>query len=291
MKKDYTNQYKEIMSENWISITDSEFIDFKALVYSKIGINLTDDKRNLVMGRLQKLLKQKGFINFGQYLKYVVSDRTGYALGELANNISTNHTFFYREHDHFEFFSETVLPQIDKSLQASGKNDIRIWSAGCSTGEEPYLLVMLMMEYFGTRYQSLDAGVLATDISEKALNIAGKAIYNDDRLKLLPEKYKKKYFKKIGTNEWQVKEIVRKEVLYRRFNLMNEVFKFKNQFHVIFCRNVMIYFDEKTRNELVKKFQDLIMINGYLFIGHSETINKKLFSLQFVMPALYRKIK
>jgi chemotaxis protein methyltransferase CheR len=291
MNKKTTDQYREILSDDWISISDSEFVALKELVYKKIGINLTDDKRNLVMGRLQKILRAKSFANFRQYYDYVITDKTGYALGELANNISTNHTFFYRENDHFEFFANTVLPQIDSSLKASGRKDIRVWSAGCSSGEEPYLLVMLMMDYFGSRYQSLDAGVLATDISEKALNIAKAGIYDEGRLKQLPEKYLKKYFKQISPTEWEVKDIVKKEVLYRKFNLMNEVFKFKNQFHVIFCRNVMIYFDEKTRNELVRKFQDLIMLNGYLFIGHSETINKKLFNLQFVMPALYRKTK
>lgn len=291
MKKDLSKQFREVLPENWINITDSEFNALKELVYDKIGINLTDEKRNLVMGRLQKILKQKRFSNFGQYYDYVVRDRTGYALGELANNISTNHTFFYRENDHFEYFFSTVLPQIEDSLKATGTNDIRIWSAGCSSGEEPYLLVMLMMEYFGDKYKQLDAGVLATDISEKALSIAHNGIYHEDRLKLLPEKYKKKYFNQVSNSEWKVRDFVRKEVLYRRFNLMNEVFKFKKEFHVIFCRNVMIYFDEKTRNELVRKFQDLLMINGYLFIGHSETINKKLFNFKFIMPALYRKMK
>jgi chemotaxis protein methyltransferase CheR len=285
------HQFKEIISENWIAISDSEFIALKELVYNKIGINLTDDKRNLVMGRLQKILRQKSFTSFRQYYDYVISDKSGSALGELANNISTNHTFFYREHDHFEYFQKTVLPQIDNSLKASNIKDIRVWSAGCSSGEEPYMLVMLMMEYFGNRYASFDAGVLATDISDKALGIAKRGVYDESRLKNLPEKYLKKYFKKINATEYEVKDIVKKEVLYRKFNFMNEVFKFKKQFHVIFCRNVMIYFDEKTRNELVRKFQDLLVINGYLFIGHSETINKKLFNLQFVMPALYRKIK
>ena len=284
-------ELKNLKSENWIEIKDSEFNDLRDLVYKRLGINLSGEKRALVMGRLQKTLKQKNLKTFGQYYNFVVADKSGSALSDLANLISTNHTYFFRENSHFDYFYSTVLPQIDESLKASTIKDIRIWSAGCSSGEEPYMLVMLMMDYFGTRYKSLNAGILATDISEKALNTANNGVYSDDKINLLPDKYKKKYFKKVGESEWKVNDIVKKEVIFRRFNLMNEVFNFKKQFHVIFCRNVMIYFDEITKNTLVHKFEDLLLMNGYLFIGHSENIKKKLFNLNYILPALYRKTK
>jgi chemotaxis protein methyltransferase CheR len=279
----------EFFSDSWIHITDEEFKQLRDLVYKNIGINLTEEKRNLLMGRLQKILRQKGFDNFSSYYNFVISDKSGDALSELANSISTNHTFFYREKDHFEFFLEQVLPEFNERLLKENVHDFRLWSAGCSSGEEPYNIVMLMKEYFGAEYKKWDAGVLATDISEKALETARKAIYSDDRIKYLPPNYKKKYFKSIDSANWEVVDDVKSEVTFRRFNLMNQVFPFKKKFHVIFCRNVMIYFDEQTRITLVNKFYDLLVPGGYLFIGHSETLKREVHKFQFVMPALYRK--
>lgn len=279
----------EFFSESWIHITDEEFKQLRDLVYKNIGINLTEEKRNLLMGRLQKILRKLGYTNFNSYYNYVISDKTGDALSELANSISTNHTFFYREKDHFEYFLNHVLPEFSRKINLEGSHDFRIWSAGCSSGEEPYNLVMLMKEFFGNDYKKWDAGILATDISEKALSTARQGIYSDDRIRYLPDSYKKKYLKKIDANNWLVNDDVRNEVTFRRFNLMNEVFPFKKKFHVIFCRNVMIYFDEPTRITLVNKFYDLLVPGGYLFIGHSETLKREVHEFQFVMPALYRK--
>lgn len=279
----------EFFSDSWIHITDEEFKQLRELVYKNIGINLTEEKRNLLMGRLQKILRSRGFSNFNSYYNFVISDKTGDALSELANSISTNHTFFYREKDHFEFFLNHVLPEFAERLYKEGTYDFRMWSAGCSSGEEPYNLIMLMKEFFGNDYKKWDAGILATDISEKALNTARQAIYSDDRIRYLPDSYKKKYLKKIDATNWVVNEDVKKEVTFRRFNLMNEVFPFKKKFHVIFCRNVMIYFDEQTRITLVDKFYNLLVPGGYLFIGHSETLKREVHEFQFVMPALYRK--
>ncbi len=279
----------EFFSDTWIHITDDEFKRLRELVYRNIGINLTEEKRNLLMGRLQKILRTRGYNNFSSYYDFVINDKSGEALSELANSISTNHTFFYREKDHFEFFLNKALPEIDARLKASNNNDIRIWSAGCSSGEEPYNLVMLMMEYFGMNYKKWDAGVLATDISDKALTFARKAVYNDDRVRYLPPDYKKKYFKKIDKDQWEVIDAIKKEVIFRKFNLMNEVFPFKKQFHTIFCRNVMIYFDEPTRITLVNKFYNLLLPGGFLFIGHSETLKREVHNFKFIMPALYQK--
>ena len=279
----------EVLSQNWITISDNEFDLLSKFVYNNIGINLTDEKRNLLMGRLQKLLRQKKLSNFKEYYEYVINDKSGSALSELANYISTNHTFFYREHDHSEYFQKTVLKEIDERLKITGENDIRIWSAGCSSGEEPYTLLMLMMEHYGERYNLLNAGILATDISEKALDTAKKGIYSADRVKLLPEILKKKYFKKHPNGDWEVIERLKKEALFRKFNFMNPTFPFKKPFDVIFCRNVMIYFDMETRENLVEKFFNALLPGGYLFIGHSETIKRERHRFEFISPALYRK--
>lgn len=219
----------------------------------------------------------------------MVTDKSGSALSELANAISTNHTYFYREKDHFEFFKQTALPEIVNMNRMAGDNDVRIWCAGCSTGEEPYNLVMQMLEFFGMDYNNWRAGILATDISERALLIAKRGVYSKDRIVNLPEDYKRKYFKKISNDEYEVVDKLKQEVLYRRFNLMNPRFVFKKKFHSIFCRNVMIYFDEPTRIELVNKFYDLLVPGGYLFIGHSESLKRDTHKFNYVMPALYQK--
>jgi chemotaxis protein methyltransferase CheR len=289
-KKYQPGQISEIITKNWIEITDREFELLTKLIYDKIGINLTDQKRALVMGRLQKLLRQKNFSNFHQYYEYVLNEKSGEALGELANYISTNHTFFYREKDHFEFFVKETLPWIEERMKNSNSNDIRIWSAGCSSGEEPYTLVMLMMEYFGPRYTHFNAGILATDISEKALGIAKEGIYSYERIRNLPEHFIKKYFKRAGANDWKIDDRVKNEVTFRKFNLMNEVFPFRKQFDTIFCRNVMIYFDLPTRYKLVDKFYEMTMPSGYLFIGHSESLSRDKNRYKYIMPATYRKL-
>jgi len=279
----------EIYTQKWVEISDQEFKSLRDLIYNNIGINLSDEKKNLMMGRFQKILRARNFSTFKEYYDFVSKDSSGEALSELANSISTNHTFFYRENDHFEYFLKTVLPEVTSTLVSQGSKDLRIWSAGCSSGEEPYDLMMLMLEYFGNDYKNWTAGILATDISEKALNIARKGVYSADRIHNLPELYKKKYFKKAG-NEFEIIDNIKNEVVFRRFNLMNPVFTFKKKFNTIFCRNVMIYFDEPTRIELVNKFYNLLVPGGYLFIGHSETLKRDTHNFQYIKPAVYKKV-
>ncbi len=289
MPREMIDNVTEIKTVNWISISDAEYKKLTQFVYDYIGINLTEQKRNLLMGRLQKVLREKKFNNFTDYYNFLVADKSGAALSELANFISTNHTFFWRENDHFEFFQKRVMPEIVERKRMQNSNDIRIWCAGCSTGEEPYTLVMLMKEALGASYSDFTAGILATDISEKALDIARAGKYSSYRMKSMPEHLKKKYFKKIG-DDWHVIDSVKSEVTYRRFNLMNDVFPFKKAFDSIFCRNVMIYFDEQTRIALVQKFYDISAHSAYLFIGHSETIKRETTQYKFVSPAIYKKI-
>lgn len=279
----------EIISQSWITITDNEFIALSNLVYDKIGIQITDQKKTLLVGRLQKLLRAYKFKSFQEYYNYITNEKSGKAISELANYISTNHTFFYREHEHFEFFYKYALPEIEQKLKKSKIKDIRIWSAGCSSGEEPYTLIMLILEYFGKEYKNYDAGILATDISEKALKYAIEGIYSDEKVSPLPDNFKNKYFTKNSDGTWKIADGVKKEVTFRKFNLISEVYPFKKQFDIIFCRNVMIYFDDKTREKLVEKFYNFTAPMGYFFIGHSETLNRTKSQFKFIMPALYQK--
>jgi chemotaxis protein methyltransferase CheR len=281
--------YSEIENQGMKLISDEEFNLIRNLVYEKVGINLTGQKKALVTGRLQKILRDRKFQTFRDYYNFVISDKSGEALSELVDKISTNHTFFGREADHFNYFRNKVLPEIVQRKQLEKSNDIRIWSAGCSTGEEPYTLVMLMKEFFGKDYIKWDAGILATDISTVALSKASVGIYEDNRLHNFDTELKKKYFKLTNDEKWQVSDEIKREVTYRRFNLMNDFFPFKKEFDVIFCRNVMIYFDTETRINLVNKFYENTVQNGYLFIGHSETIDRKYTQYKYIAPAIYQK--
>lgn len=283
------DRLNEVKLETLIEISDKEYNMIKDYVYKTIGINLGDEKKTLLSGRLQKLLRKYSFASFTEYYDFVSRDKTGEALSELADNISTNHTFFYREPSHFEFFKNEFLPQLIKTKIENKSNDIRVWCAGCSTGEEPYMLVMLMMEVLGNDYSKYLAGILATDISSRALMKAQKGVYSEDSLKKIPINMVSKYFKKLPSGDYEVIDRVKKEVTFRRFNLMNQTFPFKKPFDAIFCRNVMIYFDLETRNALIEKFYNQTVENGLLFIGHSETINKNHTKYRYVMPAMYIK--
>jgi chemotaxis protein methyltransferase CheR len=274
-----------------MTITDSEFQLLRSLIYDRFGIDLSNKKRGFIVSRLQKLLRAEGFKTFKSYYDKIISDKTGMALSQLANFISTNYTFFNRESVHFEYFYKTALSEIVKIMKSQNGNDLRIWCAGCSTGEEPYMLVMLMLEFFGKEYFLWNAGVLATDISDKALKVAKQGIYSNEQVKLVPADLRLKYFNRIDKDNWAVKDIVKREVTFRHFNLMNETFPFKKTFHMIFCRNVMIYFDKPTRDALTNRFYRFTAPGGFFFIGHSETLPREDCSYKYVMPALYRRVK
>ena len=271
-----------------MQLSDDEFNLIRTLVYERFGINLTEAKRSLVVGRLQKTLRLLGFDSFMRFYEYLVQDKSGSALDALINQISTNHTFFYREGAHFAYFRDTVLPEMKLRFQHEQRRDLRVWCAGCSSGEEAYTIIIEMMEYFREEYNLWDAGVLGTDISAKALNKAVAGVYPCENIKNAPA-YAQRYFKKQQDDKWEVSSAIKKEVTFRRFNLMNQTFPFKKLFHVIFCRNVMIYFDQATRVGLIKKFHDCLAPGGYFFIGHSESLGREQSLFEYIMPAVYRR--
>jgi chemotaxis protein methyltransferase CheR len=268
------------------AISDQEFSELVQFIKQNYGINLSQ-KRSLVLGRLHNYIVQSGFDNFSEYLQYVLSDRTGKAGTILLNKLTTNHTYFQREPKHFELLERDVLPYL-AGTEAKNR-DLRIWSAGCSTGEEPYTLAMTVDSYFGAEKWRWDTKILATDLSAAALERAQKAVYANSQLETLPGGWRTKYFRKLDDDCSIITEKVRNEVIFRRFNLMNLVFPFKKKFHIIFCRNVMIYFDTETKRELVNRFYDHMEPGGYLFIGHSESINRHESKYKFIAPAVYRK--
>ncbi len=268
------------------TISDKEFKQLSEYIQVNYGIFLKDEKQTLLTGRLSSVLVDKNFNSFAEYFNYIVADKTGEAVITLIDKITTNHTFFMREGDHFEFFKEKVLPLLERK---SKTKDLRVWSAGCSSGEEPYTLAMILDEYFGMDKKWWDTKVLATDISSKVLDIAVQGIYSNDSIAMIPPYWKLKYFEKLGNEKSVLIPRIRNDVIYRKFNLMDKSFPFRKKFHVIFCRNVMIYFDNKTKQELVKKFYDVTEPGGYLFIGHSESLNRNETEYKCILPAVYRK--
>ncbi|MGP0587204.1 CheR family methyltransferase [Paenibacillus timonensis] len=269
-----------------IAITNEEFRQLSEYIRQHYGIHLKEEKRALVMGRLQQVLVSKHFSSFKEYFHYVVSDRTGEAVMTLVDKITTNHTFFMREFDHFEFLRERVLPYLEAAVK---DRDLRIWSAGCSSGEEPYTLAMLLDEYFGASKPLWDAKVLATDISAEILSKAQRGEFAADDLSALPASWRMKYFNVRDREHFTVHDKLKREVIFRKFNLMETTFPFRRKFHVIFCRNVMIYFDNPTKEALVNKFYQHLEPGGYLFIGHSESLQRETTPFKYVKPAIYRK--
>jgi len=283
-------QKSVIIESSMMKMTDREFRQLRELVYERLGINLTEKKRSMLIGRLQKLLRTSSFKNFQDYYEYLVNDSSMTAMTELINRVTTNYSFFYRGKSHFEFFVQSALPEVIASLKRQNSRDLRVWTAGCSTGEEPYMLAILMREFFGNGYGMWDGGILATDISEKVLNFALEGVYPEDRTKEIPVQLKHKYFNKLTDGQLAIRESIKREVIFRKFNLKNTNYPFRKPFQMIFCRNVMIYFDKQTRDTLLHRFYEATEPDSYLFIGHSETLGREQNLYKYIMPAVYRRL-
>jgi chemotaxis protein methyltransferase CheR len=278
----------DVLSD-FIHITEEEFKLISGLVYDKFGINLTDKKKTLVTGRLNKILKGMGFKNFKDYYDFVINDSSNYSLLLLIDKISTNHSYFFREPKHFDFLARRLMPEFAKRNTGKELRDIRVWCAGCASGEEAYTLAMLFDSFLYDHPGAFNPMLLATDISMSSLENAVRGIYGQYKLKDVPVMYRHKYFEIIDENNVKINDVLRKYIMFKRLNFMREKFPFKNQFDAIFCRNVMIYFDNDTKNRLVGKFYDMLKPGGHLFIGHSESIRNDESQFRYVEPAVYRK--
>lgn len=268
-------------------ITNKEFVLIRDYIKKNYGINLGEEKKSLIYSRLRSVLNEKGFKNFTEYYDYLVSDKSGQASIVFIDKMTTNHTFFMREVEHFYYFRDQVLPYLESSVK---DGDLRVWCAGCSSGEEAYTIEMFMLDYFKDKPRNWNTEILATDISSSVLSKAVKGVYGKEQTRPLPEHWKKKYFKNYDDENVIVSNDVKSKVTYRKFNLMENTFPFRKKFQVIFCRNVMIYFDNETRNKLVEKFYQASDYGAYLFIGHSESLNNTGTKYKYIMPAVYRKV-
>lgn len=214
-----------------------------------------------------------------------LSDTTGTVTNLLLTKLTTNYTYFMREETHYRFMEERALPEWTRRIR---DHDLRTWSAGCSSGEEAYTASMVIKEFLGTEKSRWDTTILATDISPRVLAAAKEGVYPSTHLEGLPEKYRRKYFIKLPDDQCKVNDELGKSVIFAPLNLM-ERFKFRRKFHIIFCRNVMIYFDNATKKELAAKFYEVLEPGGYLFIGLSETLSGIFNGLDHVSPSIYRK--
>jgi len=265
-----------------VKLTDNEFLDFVQYMHKNYGIDLSK-KRILIEGRLSNLVEKKGMSNFSQYLESVKRNKEEITI--LINKLTTNYTYFYREENHFKYLKEVILPFEEKNNKSRILN---IWSAGCSSGEEPYTIAMVIDDYFKFSGSQWKIQILASDISENVLSKAREGIYTEEAIKNLPESYKKKYFDRTNDGKLQVNADIRKHVTFKVFNLMDPITD-KNKYDVIFCRNVMIYFNAETKLNIVNKFYDANKSGGYLMIGHAETIQRNKSKYLYINPAIYKK--
>ena len=254
------------MEKDELLISDSDFNRMVTFVRSNYGIDL-HAKRQLIQSRLANVVKNKGFQNFKEYVDYLLTKGSGDDINELLSKLTTNYTYFQRETESFDFFVKKMLPDLTKK---HAKNKIlSIWSAACSSGEEPYNMTMYMMDYFGRQWGAWDARMLATDLSVEVLAKAQKGIYQvPDNM---PTHWKREYFKPAGGDRYQIAPKVKQNVIFRQFNLMEPI-QFKRKFDVIFCRNVMIYFDMPTKTALINRMYDATVPGGYLIISLSENL-------------------
>lgn len=262
---------------------DRQFQTIRARVYDICRINLHAGKENLVRARLGQRLRALGLHSFDDYIDYLNRDIANQEIDRMIDILTTNKTSFFREAQHFDFLKQQAMPE----LVESGRM-LRFWSAGCSTGEEPYSMAITLKEAT-PRQPDYDMRILATDISTRVLARAREGLYNSDVAREIPPGYLKSYFQsRQEENTIRVKTAIKSLVRFARLNL-NENWPMKGPFDVIFCRNVMIYFDKATQQNLIERFWRMLRPGGFLFIGHSESLITSVHKFKYVQPAIYQK--
>lgn len=272
-------------------LNQREFKLFSKLIFEKSGINLDERKFELVRTRLTKRLMHLDIPSFKEYYRLLSEHPNDPEMYNMLDAITTNKTSFFREPKHFEFLNQTVLPNLLEKKEKTRDRAFRIWSAGCSTGEEPYTIAIIMLEFLENHPQ-YKIQILATDISTHVLGIATKGIYEKSNITDISLQLFRKYFLR-GEKKWKrfykVKPELSKIVNFERINLIHDPFSFSSSFDFIFCRNVMIYFDKKTQEKLINKYYSVLKPENYLFIGHSESLMGIKHKFQYVQPTIYIK--
>ncbi len=280
-------------SDSWsrARLSAGDFDRLGEWIQSGCGIRMPASKRVMVEARLRKRLRALGLSDFREYCQYVFGAAGEAERTHLVDAVTTNKTDFFREPQHFEYLVRAALPALVRSRGAGLRHPLAVWSAGCSTGEEPYTLAMVLGEVAesmpGFRFL-----VLATDISTAALRRAARATYDEERIAPVPPPLRKKYL--LRSRERELRQVrvapeAREHVRFRQLNFMDDDFRLREPMDVIFCRNVMIYFDRATQEAVLRRFCRHLAPGGYLFLGHSETINGLAVPLRQVAPTVYRR--
>jgi len=271
------------------SITEKEFQLFRDIIYRQTGIQMTEKKRNLVVARLSKRLRSLNLQNFSEYYAYLnTSSNASDELNNLINRITTNKTDFFREKHHFDFLVNEIFPSYIDAARKSGQRRLRIWSAGCSSGEEPYSLAMTVAAFFKDK-RGWDLKILATDLDTDILMKATKGVYSSQQISSVPTGYLSKYFVR-SSQGYEVSPQIKAMIAFRKLNLIDLAFPMKKPFDIIFCRNVMIYFDDETKKDLIKKYHSHLRDNGYMFVGHSESLMYMKHLFKFLKHTVYIKV-
>jgi chemotaxis protein methyltransferase CheR len=270
---------------------DSDYDFIRELVYNHSRINLGPDKKELVSARLGKRLRATNITSISDYCRFLQEKESGDELAHLIDAISTNHTYFFRENEHFDFLVNTALPELGKRRTAERWPRCNVWSAACSSGEEPYSIAITLSQCLGAS-GAWPWRIEATDISHRILQRARIGIYREEAIKKVPAQLLRAHFQKgFGPQDgnYRVKPHLIEGVTFRQLNLLEGALPFTEPFQIIFCRNVMIYFDRATQTELVNKLARSLVPGGYLFVGHSESLSGIKHPLVMVKPAIYQR--
>jgi chemotaxis protein methyltransferase CheR len=284
---------KQQFSFSHARLSGNEFKRLGEFIHAEYGIKMPASKKTMLEARLQKRLRTLGIDSFKQYLEYLFSP-TGVEteLVNMVNEVTTNKTDFFREPAHFDYLVETALPDLVHTYGSGMRRPLAIWSAGCSTGEEPYTLAMVLSEY-AEKVSGFRFSILATDLSSEVLEKASTAIYSEDKVETVPPAMKRKYLlrsKDRTRKNVRVVPELRSLVSFRRVNFMSGDFGMREQIDVIFCRNVIIYFDRPTQEGLLNRLASHMAHGAYIFMGHSETLSGLNVPLRPVAPTVYRRI-
>ena len=267
----------------------SDLSRIRDFIRSELGISLGEEKTMLLRTRLRDVLAGRGFADIDSYADWLILERDVDGLSELANAISTNHTFFWRESAHFDHFEDVALAHWVEQLRQSNEFDIRVWCAASSTGEEPYTLGMILEDTLSDAVAPWKTGVLATDISQEVLENARRGLYEESEVQKLPQRFVTRYFEKQEPGELGISANLKRVMTFRRLNLLSHPFPFRSKFHVVFCRNVMIYFDSDLRHRVADRIYDVMEPGAYLYLGLSETLDRGRTRFEFVAPGVFRK--
>ena len=279
-----------VFADSDMTLTEKDFRRVSDVIYQHCGINLHDSKKSLVRARLAQQLRSSQYKTYAAYIDYVLSDAGRQEFYSFVDSISTNLTYFFRENVHFAYLRHTFLPQLIKQKSQHNQRKIRVWSAGCSSGEEPYSLAITLWETLQNT-GAWDIKILATDVSTRILEIAKMGTYEKDRVEPLSAAQKQRFLvpNRIESNTvYQASQSLKKIISFRYLNLMDP-WPFNGPFDFIFCRNVMIYFDKPTQSKLVNRYYNCLDSGGMLCIGHSESLTGIQHKYNYVQPATYVK--